>query len=64
MSPQVEAMELNTKKLLDLVSAIVSENARLHAENKKLRDQLDDSSDGIRERDLMIADLQQQLLRK
>lgn len=66
MSATLNALEDGTRKLIDLMDEVAKENAKLHAEVRKLGNQLGDALDEvyslkvtIRERDEMIAELQQ-----
>lgn len=66
MSATLDRLEADARKLVTLASDVVSENAQLDAQVRKVSAQLDDAMDEIyalkvtiRERDELIAELQQ-----
>jgi regulator of replication initiation timing len=58
VSPLEKALEENAQKLLSLTRSVLSENAALHRENRKLTDQLDDACDAVAELRARVAELE------
>lgn len=47
MSPLEKALEENAQQFLRLARSVLTENAELHRENRRLADQLDDALDEV-----------------
>ena len=64
MSSILDALERDGKKMLDMVRELDRENVELRRKVSTVSAQLDDALDAVHDRDALIADLQQQLLRR
>lgn len=58
MSPLQQALEQNAKALLDLTNSVLSENAHLIKENRKLHTELEEAADQITALEARIAELE------
>lgn len=58
MSPLEKALEENAQKFLALARSVLTENAELHRENRKLADQLADSNDAVHELRARVSELE------